>query len=118
MDQNAKKVLMKKIDRTLEKLIKNNMKAYYVETKEEILPLLDEIVKDDEQVSVGGSMSLFESGVIDYLRKRNVEFLDRYEEGLTKDEIGDINKFSNDSPAAITTCRSLIERAIINTGSV
>ena len=32
-------------------------------------------------------MSLFETGVIEYLRSGRCEFLDRYKEGLTPEEI-------------------------------
>lgn len=35
-------------------------------------------------------MTLFETGVIDLLRKRPVQFLDRYQKDLTRDEVEDI----------------------------
>ena len=37
-------------------------------------------------VGVGDSMTLFEAGVIDFLRNGNFNFLDKYEENLTTDE--------------------------------
>lgn len=35
-------------------------------------------------------MTLFETGVIDLLRKSPVQFLDRYQKDLTRDEVEDI----------------------------
>lgn len=35
-------------------------------------------------------MTLFETGVINYLRNKPVRFLDRYQEGLSRDEIEDV----------------------------
>ena len=37
-------------------------------------------------MGVGDSMTLFETGVIDFLRKGNYEFLDKYREGITSEE--------------------------------
>ncbi len=39
-------------------------------------------------------MTLFESGVIEYLRARNVKFLDRYAENLSKEDIEQIYRES------------------------
>ena len=74
------------VKKTMEALEKNNMSAYYVETKEEVVPLVETLIKEGDTVAVGGSMSLFESGVIDFLRCGKYNFLDRYREGLTPDE--------------------------------
>ena len=44
-------------------LEKNNMKAYYAETKEEVVPLIKTLLNKGETVSNGGSETLFETGV-------------------------------------------------------
>ncbi len=75
------------IEKVLENLKKNNMEAYYVETKAEVIPLLDKLMAEGESVAVGGSMSLFECGVIDYLRGGRYEFFDRYAENADVPEI-------------------------------
>lgn len=102
-------VVQKKIDRTIKKLEKNRIKAYYVEKREDVLPLLDEIIGDDEEVSVGGSVSLQETGVLEYLRNRNLKFLDRYKEGLTSDEIQDIYRRSFFSDHYLTSSNAVTE---------
>lgn len=94
MDSNLKWVNEQKINRTIEALNNNNMNGYLVNTKEELIEKINEIVKEGSVVSCGGSMSLFEYGVIDHLRSGRYEFLDRYKEGLTSEEITRIFKES------------------------
>ncbi len=86
MDEFAKSNLQKRIDRTMENLKKNSMDTYYVSTKEEALKQAAVLMKDGDTVACGGSMTLFEAGVIDYLRGGRFQFLDRYEEGLTREQ--------------------------------
>lgn len=79
-----------KVERTMKNLKKNNMEAFFVNDKAEALELIKTLVNKNDVVSVGGSMTLFETGVIDLLRNGDYNFLDRYKEGLTKDDIKEI----------------------------
>mgnify|MGYP000276848732 CR=1 FL=1 len=99
MDDNKRNIMEKRIHKTIENLKANNMQAFYVGKKEDVLPLVSKLIKEGETVAVGGSMSLFECGVIDFLRKGNFNFLDRYKEGLTQDDIKKIyiDSFSADT---------------------
>ena len=81
-----------KINRTIESLKKNNMNGYYAKSREELIDIIEGIVKSGSKVSCGGSMTLFETGVIEHLRCGRYEFLDRYKEGLTKEEVIEIYK--------------------------
>ncbi|MBN2796341.1 MAG: lactate utilization protein [Clostridia bacterium] len=90
MDQHLKQVEDQHVAKVIENLKKRKMNGYYIQSVSELNTLLDELVKDDQVVSVGGSMSLFELNVIDYLRNRNVNFLDRYAPGLSSDDINEI----------------------------
>ncbi len=78
------------IKKVMENLNKNNIATYYAETKADVLPMLDEIMQEGETVAVGGSMSLFDCGVIDYLRSGRYNFLDRYVPGLSPEQVRDI----------------------------
>lgn len=94
MDKNISWVVEQKVKRTIEKLEKNNMEGYYVEDEKALINKLDELVKAGEAVAVGGSMTLFEAGVIDYLRSGKFEFLDRYADGLTAEKLKEIYRKS------------------------
>ena len=90
MDKNAEWLRTQVVTRTIKSLEENNMNGYYVETNEELISKIDEIVNEGAVVSCGGSITLFETGVIDHLRSGRFKFLDRYKPGLSKDDIKDI----------------------------
>lgn len=109
MDSNIKWVIERKINRTMENLEKNNMEAFYVENEEELIEKISEFVKEGDTVSVGGSMTLFETGIIDFLRKGKYNFLDRYKEGLTSEQIKDIFRKSFLSDVYFTSSNAITE---------
>ncbi len=76
-----------KIQAVLEALKKNRMDAYFVETKEEVVPLVKELMPKGATVSVGGSMTVKETGVMDLLKSGYYHFLDRSREGITPEEV-------------------------------
>ncbi len=73
------------IETTMKNLDKNGIKPYYVETKEEVVPLIKTLIKKGESVSNGGSESLKECGVFDILESGDYEFYDR--RGLSGEEL-------------------------------
>ena len=51
-------------------------------SNKELIDKINELTKERDTVGCGGSITLFETGVIDYLRSGKYNFLDRYKEGL------------------------------------
>ena len=90
MDQNIQKILEIKNKKMQKAFNQNHVELLFLDNKQELLNYLDSLLKDDQTVGVGGSMTLFETGVINYLRNKPVRFLDRYQEGLSRDEIEDV----------------------------
>lgn len=90
MDQHLSAILELKVERLIKNLEKNQMKGVFIENRDALLEYLNQQVSDGSKVAVGGSQTLFELGVIDYLRDRNVVFFDRYKEGLTTKERKDV----------------------------
>lgn len=109
MDNNLKWVNEQKILRTIEALNKNSMNGYLVNTNEELIEKIKELVKEDATVSCGGSMSLFETGVIDHLRSGRYNFLDRYKEGLNREEVTKIFKESFFADAYFASSNAVTE---------
>lgn len=99
----------KKILRTIKALEKNNMNGYYVKDEDELINKINEIVDKGAKVACGGSMSLFETGVMDYLRSGRYDFLDRYKEGLTPDEVKNIYRVSFFTDAYFTSTNAITE---------
>ena len=86
MDQHVLTTYEEKIKRLIRNLNNNNMKGTYLKSEGELTDYLNAQIPDGSLVSVGGSQTLFELDLISYLRSRNIEFLDRYKEGLTGEE--------------------------------
>lgn len=76
----------KQIDRTIDNLRKHNMAGFFVRDNKDLIRLLKKLIDDKSTVGVGDSMTLFETGVIDFLRIENYTFLDKYREGITSEE--------------------------------
>lgn len=99
MEKNVAWYIDKKIERTLEGLSKRNMEGYVVNDELELIPLLTKLISQEAIVGVGDSMTLFETGVIDFLRNGNFTFLDKYRDGITSEEKREIylKNFSADT---------------------
>lgn len=113
MNENVKWVNDKKIERTISNLEKNNIKGYYAKNNDEILNIIKGIAKEGEVVAVGGSMSLFETKVIDFLRSGRYDFWDRYKENLTPDDIKDIYRKSFSADTYFASANAITEEGEI-----
>lgn len=71
-----------RIKKTIEQLKRNQFEVHYFERRQDVFDYLNRTIQDQQMVSCGGSTTLFQLGIIDYLREREIEFLDRYQEGL------------------------------------
>lgn len=109
MDNNVKWSNEKRIYRTIEALEKNNMNGYLVRDQEELLDKIMEIVPEGSLVTCGGSMTLFETNVIDHLRSGRYKFLDRYKEGLSQEDIVKIYKGAFTADAYFSSSNAITE---------
>ena len=96
------------IKKTIENLEKNNMKPYFVQSRNDVIPLLKELIGNDDTVAVGGSVTLSELGVLDYLRE-NHNFLDRFASGLSRDEVMEIFRESFFADTYISSSNAVTE---------
>lgn len=67
MDANAKKAFKARIKGTIAKLERNNFNAVFVNTKEEALTLIKTLIPEGSYTATGGSMTLKETGIFDFL---------------------------------------------------
>ncbi len=86
MDNNTLWYMEKRIDRTIKNLNRRNMGGFFVKDKTELIMLLKNLIDDNSTVGVGDSMTLFETGVIDFLRKGDYVFWDKYRDDITSEE--------------------------------
>jgi L-lactate utilization protein LutB len=109
MDNNLKSIMDKRIKRTMDNLEKNNMEAFYAEDASKVIEIVDTLVKGGETVSVGGSMTLFETGVIDYLKSGRFNYLDRYEAGLSSEGVKEVFRKAFSADAYFTSSNAVTE---------
>lgn len=88
MNQALRETTQKRIERTLAALRKNQFEAEYIETPEALLARLSELMPQEGcSCSVGGSTTLAETGVLQYLKSGNFTYYDRYAPGVDTNEI-------------------------------
>lgn len=100
----------KLIERTIENLKKNNMEAFLVQDEVDLIEKLNELIKDGSMVAVGGSITLFEMGVIDYLRNGKFTFLDRYETNLSSEKLKKLYRESFGADTYLCSTNALTEQ--------
>lgn len=76
----------KRAAKTVEALKKNNMDAYYVHSSKEALELVESMLVPNSVVTMGGSVTLNETGIEALLKSGKYEFLDRAKPGITPEE--------------------------------
>jgi hypothetical protein len=74
------------LQKTIISLKRNNIKGTVLPSRNDLLTFLDRQISDGAVVGVGDSMTLESCGVYDYLRNRNLVFLDKYSETLSRSQ--------------------------------
>ncbi len=98
-----------RMQRVFEGLVKNNIQPHHLQTAAEVVPLVSHLLREGDSVTMGGSRSLFETGVIDHLAGGRYRFLNRYEEGLSEMQILDIYAESAKVDAYFCSCNAVTE---------
>lgn len=80
-------------------LNRNNMSGYFVENNNELIDLLSKFIKPDDTVGCGDSVTLEETGVLDFLRNGSFNFYDKHRTDITPEEKREtyIKNFSADT---------------------
>ena len=87
MDKHLCAIKQKYINLTLDALRKNRFEAEYIETPEQLLQRLDELMPTGCSCSVGGSVTLQEAGVLDYLKSGRFTYYDRYDPAVEPEDV-------------------------------
>ena len=78
MDSNVAFTERKRAERTIENLKANRMDAFFVETAEEAVKLVKELIPEGSVCRVGGSRTLHETGIITLLEDGNYDYRDSH----------------------------------------
>ena len=74
------------ISKLIKNFQKNNIAGYCVNDKDELLDLLFRLIKDGTSVGCGDSVTLEQMEVFEYLRERDIIFLDKFNSSLSREE--------------------------------
>lgn len=77
MDKYYDQSMLLQLEKTKTALEKNNINAFVVQTKEQALQKVEELLTDGATVALGGTITAKECGVLELLRSGRYNFLDR-----------------------------------------
>lgn len=107
MDKHLLSIEKIKQDQMINAFHDHNMEIYFLTNEQELHNYLKTVLKDNKTIAVGGSMTLFETGVIDLIRNSNVIFHDRYQEGLSREQMQDTFRQAFTSDIFITSSNAI-----------
>ena len=86
------------IEKTIHNLKRNKIKSRLFISAENVIDSLETLINNGSKVGVGDSVTLETLGIYNYLRSRNILFLDKYDPSLQKEQKKDlyIQNFSAD----------------------
>lgn len=90
-------------------LEKNGMKTVLVQNRNEVIPIVLRLVKAGDTVAWGGSVTLNECGVIDFLRNGKYNVLDRDKHGLSQEEQMEIFRLSQHADVYFSSSNAITE---------
>lgn len=90
---NPKETIYKnQAEQIIKNLKRRNMTGIYCEKSEIAVREICAKIPDGALVGLGGSETIIESGLVDALRKMNIRLLDRYKDGVTRDEVNEMRR--------------------------
>ena len=97
------------IRKVMDNLRKNRMAVDYVESKDEVLPLVKSLIPVGSTVATGGSKTLAETGVIDLLKSGEYTYLDRMAPDLTPEEREQMTRAGNQADVYLCSSNAITE---------
>lgn len=113
MDRHKEQTQQLRVQRTIEALDKNNIEARFIPTVADIIPTLQDLIAGGSSVGFGGSVSLEEAGVLDWLRSGSFTVYDRYQKDLGPEGIREVFLKSFDADAYLASANAITEHGEI-----
>lgn len=107
MDKNLKEIIKIREDKMIRAFSQNNMQITFVDNFEQLHNYLKRYLCNKKTVALGGSMTLFETGVIDLIKQSDVILHDRYQDGLSREQMQEVFRKAFTSDIFITSTNAL-----------
>lgn len=100
-------IFQKKAEYVIENLKKRNINARYCGDSKEAINEICRLIPERATVTLGGSVTVMQSGLLDALRSMNINLLDRYRPGITNKEIEEIMIRGTTADVLLTSCNAI-----------
>ncbi|WP_019678488.1 lactate utilization protein [Ruminococcus flavefaciens] len=111
MDNNKKTILEKRIQKVGENLQKNNMDFYYAETKEDVCPIVEKLIKKGDVITNGGTVTMGECGLSELLSSPDYNYLDRSK--MTPEEVAELYIRAFSADVYISSSNAITEDGVL-----
>jgi hypothetical protein len=100
-------VFQKKAERVIENLRKRNINGIYCSSRKEAVEEICRLIPEHSKVALGGSVTVMQTGLLDALRRMNVELLDRYRPGITNEEAEEVLARGTTADVLLMSCNAV-----------
>jgi hypothetical protein len=100
-------IFQKKAERVVENLEKRNINALYRSSAGEAVEEICRLIPERATVALGGSVTVMQSGLLDALRTMNIDLLDRYRPGITKEEVETVMARGTTADVLVMSCNAV-----------
>lgn len=107
MDKNLETITKIKQDTMIKAFEHNNMQLIFVDNFDQLHNYLKKYLCNQKTVALGGSMTLFETGVIEQIHQSDVILHDRYQDGLDREQMQEVFRKAFTSDLFITSTNAL-----------
>ncbi len=111
MDANKMAVIEKRIMKTGENLVKNNMEFHYAKTAEDVKAIVESMLNEGDIISHGGSVSMAECGICELIQSPKYNYLDRAK--VAPEEVADLYRKSFFADVYISSANAITEDGIL-----
>ena len=108
MNEIMKRTIERKLERTAENLLKNNIDAYIAEDCADAVKITESLMKENDTISCGGSVTLAESGVLELMKSGKYNFLDR-SQASDRESVEDIYRRTFTADVFLTSANAVTE---------
>jgi L-lactate utilization protein LutB len=115
MKSPRESIMEKKAKAICQALEKRFMGGLYVDNKEDACKTILNMIPEKSLVGLGGSVTLLETGLLDELRKKDIELIDRYRKDITPEEMEGMRQKGLQSDVFISSFNAItLKGQIIN----
>ncbi len=109
MNVDTESVVYSRLEKTANALRANNMEVFIVENRQKAMEKTEELLSEGDRIGLGGSVTLNECKITDLVRSKKYRFIDRYEAGLTAEQIRERHIEALSADVYITSSNAVTE---------